>query len=212
MDPTPISISARTCSEAETQAVSLWSASFLPLCRHWASRRGLHPPAAVLETAQHLRFAALPLSATALEPLVTASPNTGQAISNGELDPQLEELAAGLSRDLCRYQAAAVDLHEPVPRDVERFQRAMSQWHLTHIQLVASEPMIAPLFSLPKATLYLPRWLVTARSHRMFEPNQAFYRARPASLAWMLLDALVVINAHEFRWFDVLPRPAINPA
>jgi hypothetical protein len=209
MNLTPISVTACACSEEETRALALWSAAFLPFCRAWAARRGLRPPAEVVEALQRLRFQDVPSSGAALEPLVKASPYAAQEVSHTAGDAPLEKLAAALARDLWRYQvgAAALDAPEsmPAPRDVSKFEQVLAAWQFARVVIVASAPLIVCLDSLPRATLFLPRWLIAADPQQMFAPNSSFHRLRPASLAWLLLDAVALLSAHEFRSNDVTP-------
>jgi hypothetical protein len=207
MDPKTISISARACTEAETKALSLWSASFLPLCRIWAARRGLRPPTDVVEALQKLRFEATAIPETMLEPLITVPSNNEQSAPNVGHEGKLEGVATDLSNDLRRFQVSVSrsGLHNreqfflTASRDLRRFQAAMSRLQLIRAEIVAGEPIIVTLFSRQRGTLYIPLWLIDAIPRTMFEPNQSFYRARPASLAWLLLDAIVITTSNEFK-------------
>jgi hypothetical protein len=210
MNLTTISISPRVCTEAETQALTLWSASALPFCRTWAAQRRLQPPVDILATLQKKRFEVPLISATMLKPLLTVPSSNGQFDSHWQCDSKLEEIVTSLSHDLQQLQALVL----PTPlndhsdrkqsfltqsRDLRRFQRAISQFQLARIEIVVSEPMIITLFSLQRVTLYIPHWLIDALPRTIFEPNQSFYRARPASLAWLLLDAIVITPDGEFK-------------
>lgn len=206
MNLTPISISPRTCTEVESQALSLWSASSLPLCRIWAAKRGLQPPTEIIEALQKVRFDAPSIPETALQPLTTASPNTGQNEFNSHYDRKLEGIATDLAHDLRHFQVLAShsDPHDreqsflTESRALRRFQRTMSQLRLTRVEIAASEPIIVTLFSTQRVTLYIPRWLLDVVPRTLFEPNQSFYRARPASLIWLFLDAIVVTATNDF--------------
>src|SRR5713226_5890090 len=107
MNLTTISISPRVCTEAETQALSHWSAFSLPLCRIWAAKRGLQPPAEIIEALQKVRFDVPPMPGTMLQPLFTASPNTGQNEFNSQYDRKLEAIATDLAHDLRQFQVLA---------------------------------------------------------------------------------------------------------
>lgn len=207
MTLTTISISPRACTEAETQSLSLWSASTLPLCRVWVAKRGLQPPAEIIEALQKVRFDVPSIPETMLQPLITASSNTVQTESNSHYDRKLEGIATDLTHDLRQFQALA-SRSDPLDRKqsfltesraLRRFQRAVSQLQLTRVEIVASEPIIVTLFSPQRVTLYIPHWLIDVVPRTLFKPNQSFYRARSASLLWLLLDAIVVTTTNEFK-------------
>lgn len=207
MNSTSLTVLIRTCTETETKALSLWSASLLPLCRIWAAQRGLHPPIDVIQALQNMRFDLSSIPESILEQLLTIPPNNEQHESNVEYDRKVEEIATNLSDDLRRLQMLVS--HTDLPdreqgfvtesRGLRRFQRAMSQRQLTRIEMVASEPIIVTLFSPQRATLYIPHWLIDTLPHTLFQPNPSFYRTRPASLAWLLLDAIVITTTGEFK-------------
>lgn len=201
------SISTRTGTEAETRALSLWSASLLPRCQIWAAQRGLQPPLGVIQALQEVRFNLSSTPEAMLGEPFTISPGNDQHGSNGEYNRKVEEVAARLADDLRRLQMLV--LHTGLPdgkqafvtesRSLRRFQRAMSQRQLIGIEIVASELIIVTLFSPQRGTLYIPQWLIDALPRTLFEPNSSFYQTRQTSLAWLLLDAIVITATNEFK-------------
>ncbi len=201
------SISTRTCTEAEAMALSLWSASLLPRCQAWAAQRGLQPPPGMIQALQEMRFNLSSTPESMLEELLTLSPRNDQHGSNGEYDRKLEEVAAQLADDLRCLQVQVSHTDLPVgkqafvteSRSLRRFQRAISQRQLIGIEIVASELIIVTLFSPQRGALYIPHWLIDALPRTLFEPNSSFYRTRQTSLAWLLLDAIVITATNEFN-------------
>ena len=207
MNLTAIAVSTRVCTDSETKVLSLWSASFLPLCQMWAAKRELHPPLDVIATLQKIRFDTPSLSGSMLDPLDSVSLGTGQREPHPRYESTLEKVVTDLMYDLNRLQALIShgdsDNRQQsfltTARDLRRFQRAIAQLQLTQIEIVASEPIITTLFSPRSVRLYIPLWPIDSLPRTMFEPDQSFYRARPASLAWLLLDAIVISADGKFK-------------
>lgn len=147
------------------------------------------------------------MTETMLKPLLSVSHNDEQHEFHMEYSEQREKITEKLLNDLQHMYAllSQVDVggcqqhflaHS---RDLRRFQRVVLQLQLARMEVAISEPMIVTAFSLPKVTLYIPRWLVDSLPDTLFAPNQSFYRARRASLVWLLLDAIVITTTNEFN-------------
>lgn len=206
MDYKSIAASIRGCTVAETQALSLWSASFLPLCRMWAAKHGLRPPVEIIEMLQKKRFDIPSLPKMQFDSLLTRDTNNRSAGDYAAQDSKLAKIAADLSHDLQQMQSltsqtgACCQQHFlTTARDLRRFQRAALYLQFTALEIVASEPIIVPLFSPQHTALYLPLWLINALPQTVFEPNQSLYRPRQASPVWLLFDAIVIANTGEFK-------------
>jgi hypothetical protein len=119
----------------------------------------------------------------------------------------MQKIAHDLSHDLQQFQTPVLltDTDEreqeflTASRDLHHFQKIVSQMQMQQIEIVAGEPMLVTLFSPQKGTLYIPIWLIDVLPRTMFQPNQSFYRARPASLAWLFIDAVVATTNGRFQ-------------
>jgi len=203
MELVNISASTRVCTVAEMQALSLWSAAYLPHCRSWAAKRGLQPPIEIIEMLQKIRFDVPLLAEMRFESLFALASHNRPAEGHAEY---LEKVATDLAHHLQQIQELLLPVNTAdqqyfltAARDLRRFQRALLQLQCIKLELVAGEPMIVSLFAPQRMTLYIPRWLIDVLPQTVFEPNQSFYRPRRASLMWLLFDAIVITNTYEFK-------------
>ena len=212
MDSQRFAVTTRQCSEAESHALALWTASVLPHCRTWVANHRLQPPAELLVTLQRERFALTAHTEDMLTALFIQAPRHTESAegddqsADGDADHALADVAARLERDFQTYARLAAQsgsgvAHGEMPtlsRDLRRFRRALTQFQLTTLALSASASLLAPAISLPRRTLYLPRWLITALPTTVFAPTDSLFLARPASLMWLFLDAIVLTPTRAF--------------
>jgi hypothetical protein len=198
------SLTTRACTPEEEETLALWSASNLPYCRQWIAQRELFPPTDLLATLQHLRFEALPLTEAALAPLLTAPSPDDTPLT--EADP-VAAIAHRIAHDLQEYQhfIQAASQHDPsfvfatTARDLRRFHRSQVLSQCDRLTISGSAQALIPAFSLQRAQLYVPRWLIQALPDALFAPNRSFDRPRPTTSAWLLLDAIVLSLDHEYK-------------
>jgi hypothetical protein len=155
----------------------------------------------VLATLQQIRFAVSSRTGT-LTTLLEPGPE--EHVHPAGAQQNIRELAAALSEDLQQlhtclpYTADGTSSIVTTSRILRRYQRAVAQHRLQHIAIAASEPLIVTLYAPQRATLYIPSWLVEIIPRTLLPPSASFSRPRPASLAWLLLDAPVVTSTYEF--------------
>jgi|SRR5581483_1138699 len=199
-----ISLTIRAGTPAEEEALALWSACNLPYCRQWIAQRALPSPGDLLATLQRLRLQAPSLTAAALAPLLTAP-------ERDELPPMeadsVAALAHRIAHDLQAYQhfIQAASQHDPsrvlapTARDLRRFHRSPVLSRHDRLALSGSAQALIPVFSLQRAQLYVPRWLIQVLPDVLFAPNRLFDLPRPTTSAWLLLDAIVLGLDHAYQ-------------
>ena len=119
----------------------------------------------------------------------------------------MRDIADWLSRDLesfCRW-AAGRDGHcggmalATALRDLIRMQAALDHLRLDQVELVDCPTLVVPGFLAAQPTLYVPMWLAGSLPTGMFELRGSFELVRPASLCWLLFEAVAITPADGFR-------------